>query len=471
MNLRYYLRLIPILLITTISSLALKQFGVDKENILMIFIVGVLLVTASSNGYRYGIIASCLSVMIFNYFFTEPFHTFAIKNTNDITLMLFFLIASVISSSLTTRFQRQLQISQNNEQTAKLLYEVSQRLLNVTGDENIIRQGIRCIKEYTGLDSVVELIENSQVYVSDNFIADKNQESIQLPITGLAKLLGTLKIYSANFNLNMKQEWLVKTVAAQMGIALDREFVYNERENIRIAMEREHLKSNLLRSISHDLRTPLTGISGASSYIVQRGRNLDYKSIERLAADINEQAVWLTTLVENILNMTRIDSGKLQVNKQSEVVEDVINEAVGHVARLADRPFSIITPKELVTVPMDGKMITQVLINLLDNAVSHTPKDSPIELYVNQKEDCLEFGVADGGEGIAPQLSDHIFDAFVTSGKTSADGKKGIGLGLAICKAIVESHGGTIRLEQSQLGGALFVFTLPYGERPDSKNN
>ena len=466
MNRRYYIRLIPILLITTVSSLALKQLGIDKENILMIFIVGVLLVTALTSGYRYGIIASFISVMIFNYFFTEPVQTFAINNPNDITLMLFFLIASVISSSLTARFQRQYLIAQNNEQTAKLLYEVSQRLLNVTGDENIIRQGLRCIKEYSGHDSIVELFDNSQIYVSDHFVPDSNKRSIDLPITGLVKTLGTLKIYDVKLTLSMKQEWLVKTVAAQMGIALDREFVYNERENIRIAMEREHLKSNLLRSISHDLRTPLTGISGASSYMIQRGRNLDYDSIARLATDINEQAVWLTTLVENILNMTRIDNGKLQVNKQAEVVEDVVNEAIGHVARLNERSFHMIMPKELVTVPMDGKMITQVLINLLDNAVSHTPKDSPIELYICQKEEYLEFGVADGGEGIEPKLMDHIFDAFVTSGKTSADGKKGIGLGLAICKAIVESHGGSIRMERSQLGGALFLFTLPYSEQP-----
>lgn len=461
MSSKYYLRMIVILLAATISSLALKQLGIDKVNILMIFIIGVLLVTALTRGYRFGIIASCISVMIFNYFFTEPVQTFAINNTNDITLMLFFLMTSVISSSLTARFQRQLMVSQKNEQTAKLLYEVSQRLLNVNGEENIIRQGMRCIREYTGYDSIIELNESNQTYASDNFVPNRGAKSTDLPIMGLAKRVGTLKVYNENVNLNIEQEWLVKTVAAQMGIALDRELIYNERENTRIAMESEHLKSNLLRSISHDLRTPLTGIAGASSYIVQRGRSLDHESIERLAKDIYEQAVWLTALVENILNMTRIDNGKLNVNKQIEVVDDVVNEAISHVPRLTERHFNIIMPKELLAIPMDGKMITQVLINLLDNAVTHTPKDRPIELCVSQKEGYVEFGVADGGEGIAPQIKDNIFDAFVTSGKTSSDGKKGIGLGLAICKAIVESHGGSIRMEKSHLGGALFIFTLP----------
>lgn len=229
MSSKYYLRMIVILLAATISSLALKQLGIDKVNILMIFIVGVLLVTALTRGYRFGINASCISVMIFNYFFTEPVQTFAINNTNDITLMLFFLITSVISSSLTARFQRQLMISQKNKQTAKLLYEVSQRLLNVNGEENIVRQGMRCIREYTGYDSIIELNESNQTFASDNFASNIGERSTDFPIMGLAKRVGTLKIYNKNVNFDIEQEWLVKAVAAQMGIALDREFVYNER--------------------------------------------------------------------------------------------------------------------------------------------------------------------------------------------------------------------------------------------------
>ena len=455
-----------ILLATTLTSIALNRVGVGKENILMIFIVGVLIITAVTKGYRFGMLASCASVVIFNYFFTEPLHTFAINSTNDTVLMIFFLIASMISSSLTARFQRQLLISQRNEQTAKLLHEISRSFLNLTCKDNIIHHGIQYIKENIGYDSMVELDESGQIYTSDNFISGGNERSTELNIMGIVKRLGKLNIYDKNQNLNMEQEWLVNAVAAQMGIALDREFVYNERENTRIAMEREHLKSNLLRSIGHDLRTPLAGIAGASSYIVQRGRSLDRESIERLAGDINEQAVWLTTLVENILNMTRIENDKLEVNKQSEVVDDVVSEAVTHVVGLNKRPFKITLPKEVIAVPMDGKMIVQVLVNLLDNAVKHTSKNCPIELIINQKHGYVEFNVADGGMGTGKNVSIHenLFDAFVTSGKTGADGKTGIGLGLAICKAVVKAHGGSITTGTSHLGGALFTFTLPYTE-------
>jgi len=288
MKKKYYLILILILLATTIASISLNQLGVGKENLLMIFMVGVLLITAFTQGYGFVIIASCVSVMIFNYFFTEPLHTFVINSTNDMVLMIFFLIASVISSSLTARFQRQLIISQSNEQTAKLLYEIARSFLNVTSEVNIIHHGIQYIKENIGYDSIVELDESREVYTSNNFSKGYNERNTELPIIGIVKRLGTLKIYNKNESLNMEQEWLISAVAAQMGIALDREFVYNERENTRIAMEREHLKSNLLRSIGHDLRTPLAGIAGASSYIVERGESLDRESIEGLAGDINE---------------------------------------------------------------------------------------------------------------------------------------------------------------------------------------
>ena len=466
MKKKYYVILALILLATTLASIGLNELGVDKENILMIFMVGVLFITAVTKGYGFGIIAACVSVMIFNYFFTEPLHTFVINSTNDMMLMLFFLIASVISSSLTARFQRQLLISQRNEETAKLLHEIARSFLNITCQGNIIHHGIQYIKENIGYDSIVELEGSGEIYTSDDFIPGSNEISTELCIMGLARRLGILRIYDKNENLNMEQEWLINAVAAQMGIALDREFVYNERENTRIAMEREHLKSNLLRSIGHDLRTPLAGIAGASSYIVQRGKSLDRESIERLAGDINEQAIWLTTLVENILNMTRIENDKLEVNKQSEVVDDVVSEAVTHVVGLSKRPFKITLPKEVIAVPMDGKMVVQVLVNLLDNAVKHTSKNCPIELIINQREGFVEFNVADGGSGTGNDIliNENLFNAFVTSGKTGADGKKGIGLGLAICKAVVKAHGGNITTGTSHLGGALFTFTLPYTE-------
>ena len=460
-----YVIVILIMACTTAGAIGLDRLGISNETILMAFMIGVLLVTAYTRGYRFGIIASSVSVIIFNYFFTEPVHTFHITNTDDMTLMLVFYIASIISSSLSARFQRQLLISQKNEETAKLLYEVARSFLNVTGEENIMQQGIAYIKEHLGYDCVVELNVNGKSQVSDRAVPISEKKCLELPIKGITRSLGVLKVYETNGEFDSEHESLISTVSAQMGIALDRELVYNEREKIRVAMEREHLKSNLLRSIGHDLRTPLTGIVGASGYIAQRSEKaLDRKTITRLARDINEQAVWLTALVGNILNMTRIDNGSLAIDKQIEVIDDVVNEAVAHVVEPLDKPLKISLPTEVLAVPMDGKLIVQVLVNLLNNAVIHTPRGSDIELTVEKIGNHVEFSVADSGDGIEPSIEDRLFDAFVTSGKQGSDGEKGLGLGLAICEAVVKAHGGSIRTGVSSLGGALFAFTLPLAE-------
>jgi two-component system sensor histidine kinase KdpD len=168
--------------------------------------------------------------------------------------------------------------------------------------------------------------------------------------------------------------------------------------------------------------------------------------------------------VENMLSMIRIDNGKLEIKKEIEVVNDVVNEAVSHVIGLSERSFRLILPSGLITAPMDGKMIVQVLVNLLNNAVNHTPQNCPIELAVSSTEDYVEFKVEDGGAGIDPSIKDNLFEAFITSGKIGADGKKGIGLGLTICKAFVQAHGGSIDASGSKLGGTMFTFRLPVSE-------
>lgn len=350
-RIKYTIRAIAIMLLSTVISSIFNSLGIGKENTLMVFIVGVLVVAYFTNGYQYGIMASVIGVLAFNYLFTEPLHSFAMTEKNDVILMAFFLIASLISSNLTVRFQKQVKVAQENEQLARKL-------------------------------------------------------SI-------------------------------------------------EQERIKFAMEKEQMKSNMLRSISHDLRTPLTGIAGASSLISASEGKMDQKSIIRLATDINEQAEWLIRLVENILSMTKIDSGKLMIEKSSEVVDDVVNDAVAHVVGIRDnRKLIIHIPEEVVLVPMDGKMIVQVLINLLDNAVKHTSLHGIISVDVRKEADKVWFHIKDNGTGIEESIMDKVFDDFVTFRKVSSDAGKGIGLGLTICKAIIHAHGGEIYAENNAKNNA-----------------
>ena len=366
-QIRYAGRLAGIMLITSLFSFLLHGLGIGKENILMLFIVGVLLVAYCTNGYQYGVIASIVSVMVFNYLFTEPVRTFSISNQDDVILLIFFLVAALISSNLTVRFRNQVEVARKNEQLAE--------------------------------------------------------------------------------QLTMEQE------------------------RIKFAMEKEQMRSNLLRSISHDLRTPLTGIAGASSLIAESGDKMDRESIVSLGKDINEQADWLIQLVENILNMTKIDSGKLVVEKKPEAVEDVINNALSYVkGRRKQRRVEIDIPEEMLLVEMDGKMIVQVIISLLDNAIKHTKEDGFIRIKTEAAPEGVWFSVEDNGTGIEEVIKDRIFDEFVTFRPVNRDTGKGIGLGLAICKAIVTAHGGTIEALNREEGGACFRFYLPFdGHLPEKE--
>lgn len=450
-------------MVFTLLSLFLGNFGMGKESIIMVFMVGVLVVTIVTKGYFYTILSSVTSVFIFNYFFTFPIHTLITYNTNDVILMLTFLGASLISGTMTKMFQKQLIISKQNENTARLLYRVTESFLTVTGQRNIILNGINYIYQNTNYNSRVTLSESGEVFIDNSReIKTENMEIMEIPIKGLTKKLGLIQIIYTKEKFILEHELLIKTVVIQIGLSLDREFIYNERQNIRIAMEREKLRSNLLRAISHDLRTPLTGIVGASGVILENLEQLDISNIGELVSDINEEAIWLINLVENILNMTRIGEGKLVIHKNHEVVDDIVYEAIRHISSLAkSRSISVSIPDDVVTLLIDGKLIVQVLINLLDNAIKHTQDYCNIFVRVYTKEDTAVFEVADDGQGIDESLKDSIFNSFETSSSKVIDGKRGMGLGLAICKAIVEAHNGTISLSRAEEGGALFTFTIP----------
>ena len=462
----YVVKLMLLVLISTVISVFMSNFGIDKESIIMVYLVGVLIVTVVTKGYIYGAVASVLSVLMFNYLFTVPIHTFMIYNPSDVSLLLFFFIASLISSSLTSRFQEQLVIAEEKKHTACLLYEITNSFLNITGKNNIIMQGIKYIYDHTGYASEVELIDDNEIYRENMVEIDKSNTMVmELDIHRLKKKIGTIKIFYKSNDIKLDSELLIKMVVTQMGITLDREFIYNERENIRIKMEREHLRSNLLRGISHDLRTPLTAIVGASGVILEDIDKLDLESIKKLVKDINEESLWLNNLVENILNMTRIGEGKMVIQKQDEVVDDIIDEALRHISGLINnRNIDVSFPDEVISVPMDGKLIVQVLINLLDNAIKHTKENEEIHLNVFTKDSNIVFEVADEGCGIDEKIKDSLFKSFVTSGSKVIDGKRGMGLGLAICKAIVNAHGGEITAENRDGKGAVFKFTLPLME-------
>lgn len=467
--LKYILSVVLICLISTLLSIVMNKIGISKENTLMVFIVGVLAVSIATSGYIYSAIASIINVLMFNFLFTEPIHSFEISNIQDIILMIFFLTAALISSTMTTKLQHQTDISKRNERTAKVLYEITKGFFNVTGNENTILKGIGYIKDYVGYDCYVILDNNVKIYKTEGILdydeINKNN-LISIPIKGVGKRRGTVQIININSHLlndNDINDMIVKTIVHQMAIVLDREFIYDERQKIKIDIESERLKSTLLRSISHDIRTPLTGIKGASELILDSYDNLDANSIKKLTADIYDESVWLIKTVQNILDMTRISEGRLAITKNYEAVDDIVNQSLTFVMNLNfKKRLHVSVPDEIVLVPVDGRLIVQVIVNLLDNAFKYAGEEAQIFLKVYIREKNVIFEVSDDGVGINPSIIDKIFEGFVSYHKNDiVDGSRGVGIGLTICKEIVNAHNGSITARNLKTGGAIFTVELP----------
>lgn len=431
-------------------SLVMSMLGVGSESIIMVFLLGVLFTTVLTGSSGWGIGVSLASVMLFNYFFTAPKYTFLVYSTRDLMLLAFFLVTAMVSGSVTSRLQREMEIAGRNERTAATLYRISSGFLSANGQSEITRKGISFVREYanTGCD----------VILGANAPQDKAGESFAIKSSGGA--LGELVVYGGASN--DQQKLIIQAVATQMGIALERESLVTERENIRVAMEQEKQRSMLLRSVAHDLRSPLTALSGACGLLSDSYEELSDAERRKLASDMSEEIVWLTDLVENILNMTRISENQLVLHRQDEVIDDVVGEAVAHTERLMrGRRLTVRLPDEVVAVSMDGRLITQVIVNLLENAARHTPEGSGIALTAAVNGKWLTVSVADTGEGVPADMKDKVFERFVTRDNGVADGKRGLGLGLAICRSIVESHGGHILVRDNSPHGAVFTFTLP----------
>ena len=227
----------------------------------------------------------------------------------------------------------------------------------------------------------------------------------------------------------------------------------------------EQLRANLLRSISHDLRTPLTSISGNASNLISNGNAFDDATKMQIYEDIYSDSLWLINLVENLLAVTRLEEGRMNINLTTELVRDVIDEALKHIHKKSEmQKITVIQQDELLLAKMDARLIVQVLINLLDNAIKYTPSDSQITITAKKDGNMISVSVSDNGNGIADEQKSRVFDMFYTGTNKIADSRRSIGLGLSLCKSIINAHGGEITITDNNPHGAVFTFTLPIGE-------
>ncbi|MBU3114570.1 DUF4118 domain-containing protein [Clostridium lacusfryxellense] len=492
------LKTLAIMCFAIVISLVFRKIGIHESNVIIVFILGVLFVSRNTVGYIYGIFAAIFGVLSFNYFFTVPYYSFLAYRADYPVTFIIMLIAAIITSTLTSRVKSQARISLLRENRMLILHKINKSLLQSKNKKQVVKfcgndlvdmfdrtimiaslnyeNKLQSPKDYMtcGEDrlnifqSDLEIIAVEKCFLSGRSVGVKGEIYLNSighyhPIKGQNKILGVIGIACVEgITLSKNEEILLDSVSSQIALAIEREDLYEKKRQINLETETERLRGNLLRSISHDLRTPLTGILGSVSTITDNYERLDNDTKKELLAIIYEDTSWLIHSVENILSMTRIDEGKLEIKKDIEVVEEIISESISRVKRFSGKHNIVVhLPECMVVLFVDGLLIEQVLINLIDNAIKYTQDDSIIEVKVVENEGNVIFEVSDNGKGIPQEDLKSIFDRFYTKSKGECLERRGIGLGLAICKSIIEGHGGSIEAMNNSSGGANFRFMLP----------
>ena len=273
----------------------------------------------------------------------------------------------------------------------------------------------------------------------------------------------TLRAYDPSYPVTFGIMFLVALITGSLASRM-KEYA---RESAQAAMqiEKEQLRADLLRSISHDLRTPLTSISGNASNLLSNENEFSQETRMQIYGDIYDDSMWLIKLVENLLSVTRIEDGRMDLRMSAGLMDEVIAEAMGHSDRNRDgRKIEVSSDEEFILGKMDARLIVQVVINLVDNAVKYTPEGAQIRIHTGKKDGMVVVSVSDTGPGIPDEQKSKVFDMFYTGTNRAADGRRSLGLGLGLCRSIIRAHGGEIWVSDNKPQGAVFTFTLPAEE-------
>ena len=273
----------------------------------------------------------------------------------------------------------------------------------------------------------------------------------------------TLRAYDPSYPVTFGIMFLVALITGSLASRM-KEYA---RESAQAAMqiEKEQLRADLLRSISHDLRTPLTSISGNASNLLSNENEFSQETRMQIYGDIYDDSMWLIKLVENLLSVTRIEDGRMDLRMSAELMDEVIAEAMRHTDRNRDgRKIEVSSDEEFILGKMDARLIVQVVINLVDNAVKYTPEGAQIRIHTGKKDGMVVVSVSDTGPGIPDEQKSKVFDMFYTGTNRAADGHRSLGLGLGLCRSIIRAHGGEIWVSDNKPQGAVFTFTLPAEE-------
>ncbi len=484
-------RSFAILLGATMLCALFQRLGFTDANLIMVYILGVMLTAVITSHRIYSLVSALASVYIFNYLFILPRFSLAAYDTGyPMTFAIMFLTA-FITSTLALRYKAQAEQSAKIAYHTGILFETNHRLVQTSSREAVLDVTTEQITKL--LHRLVTLYETPdgtadslQPYPPAGLPADERAAIQQMLTDGCAdgsapaicpgnrylylplqvndRIYGAVGIDVQDAPLDTWEHRIVLSMLGECALALENERFAREKEAAAILAEHERLRANLLRSISHDLRTPLTAISGHASNLLAANDQLDEATRHQLYTDIHEEAEWLIQLVENLLHSTQIEDGRMILRPTAELLTDIVEAALQHTApHAAHHRLTVAHEDELALVRADAKLMVQVLINLMDNAFKYTPPGSEITIHSCRQDNMIRVSVADNGPGISESDRTHIFEMFFR-GSIAADSRRSLGLGLYLCKAIVEAHGGAIDVQPNPGGGCIFSFTLPREE-------
>jgi two-component system sensor histidine kinase KdpD len=462
----------------------------ERANLVMLYLLGVMWV-AVSLGRGPAVVASFLSVVAFDFFIVPPLYTFAVSDTQYLVTFAVMLLASILIGTLAARLQAQVKAARVDEHRSDALARLSGELVALHDRNRILAVLLRHLDDVFESRGVVLLPDargRLEVAAGDpallgagahergvaQWAFDNGQAAglgtatlpgsrcLQLPLRGSQRELGVIALEPRDLRSLMAPDSfrLLRAFGNQAALALERSALAEQAERARVQSETERLRSGLLSSVSHDLRTPLAVITGAASTLLEDEDRLDASAQREMLRSIADEAARLNRLVTNLLAMTRLEAGALEVKRSWHSLEEVVGAALHRLEPLlGGRPVRVGLPAQLPLVAVDEVLLEQVVFNLLENAVKHAPSSTPIEIEARVRDHEVELSVADRGPGLLPGSEERVFEKFYRGDASRRAG--GVGLGLAICRGIVESHGGRLRAANRPDGGAAFSFTLP----------
>ena len=484
---------------TTVGWMFLRQ-GFASANIIMVYLLGVLLTSAFTSGYTCGVLSAFLSVLLFNYFLTEPRLSLAAYGSKYPITFAVMLAAALLTGTLAAKLKAHARLSARDAYRTKLLFDMNRQLQKAETPEEVYQMTATQIQRLMQRDVLIypahaHALPDGIVYPADGTGArsvageEEEQNVIDWVRQNRKRAGATTEIFPeakrlylairtgqqiygvVGIPIDQKNQpdaftsSILFSILGECALALESLRNAEEKEKAAVLAKNEQLRANLLRSISHDLRTPLTSISGNADTLLHCYDALDGPTRQQIFTDIYDDSQWLTGLVENLLSVTKMTDGSVKLRLSDQVLEDVVSEALRHVDRRAEEHHITVDCGEVpLLVRMDAGLIIQVIINLVNNAVKYTPAGSNIRITAVQREKTAEICVSDDGPGIPDERKERVFEMFFTGGNPIGDSRRSLGLGLTLCQAIIHAHHGEMTLNDNLPHGCVFSFTLPLSE-------